>query len=266
MIIRIDDSVFTVDENEAYTVLRLIKKVLIPKQESFQSDVDSAVAKSNEALNKAAANSEAIEAIEDELESINETKIPNLQDELNSVGASVDMVGSQVTVIQGDVEHILTEDIPMLNNDLISIGQSLNNKLDKFTPNTQGWKVVYSTDNGGSWQEETVNVNVAVVQLGKLKLFRCSMFPAPSLDVTGNVCWGIKIPDNISGIPCVYGTIALAGQLWCNIINHPFEINKNILVCNTTTYWSTSTGFKRSASFGGSSTNIDFFGWYIEED
>lgn len=61
MIIRINDTVFTVNESEAYTVLRLIQNVLIPK-------IDEAVTKSENAENSITSINENINVIESNID------------------------------------------------------------------------------------------------------------------------------------------------------------------------------------------------------
>lgn len=61
MIIRINDTVFTVNESEGYTVLRLIQNVLIPK-------IDEAVTKSENAENSITSINENINAIESNID------------------------------------------------------------------------------------------------------------------------------------------------------------------------------------------------------
>lgn len=63
MIIHIDDTVFTVNENEAYTILRLINSVLIPKIEDINIIADDAKKTANEAK-------EAVESLQASIKDI----------------------------------------------------------------------------------------------------------------------------------------------------------------------------------------------------
>lgn len=270
MIIRIDDSVFTVDESEAYTVLRLIKKVLIPKQESFQGDVDNAVAKANEALNKATDNSEAIESIEDELEGINETTIPNIKEDITSLETTINLVGGQVTAMQGDVEHLITEDIPMLNADLVSIGQSLNNKVDKYAQRTEQWDIMWSLnglEEGYAYGADdfAVKADVTVQEVGNVVFFSClwtNVFTWRS--TSGSTNFAIKIPDtNVVGLS-VSGCIGNTTEVTAKFARLEEPSNRYIVVANNSDVvagWYGS-GIISAEIIGG--TSYHFSGFYIK--
>lgn len=224
MIIRIDDSVFTVDESEAYTVLRLIKKILIPKIEESVDAIESVVDTANNAM-------DAVEQVESEIEA--------LQNMDNSHAQAILTLNTGLQTLRNNVNHIVTDDIPNLEL----------NKLDKTNSTVENWKLIKSTG-GNVWVDSGATFGVTTYRLGKCVMFSFNGSITNSSEGSSSTHWAIEVPSS-SSIFC-YGTGSVTGQVFGYTVPFGGRIMFNKFPYITTSLdYSTGTPTHIIASFGG---------------
>lgn len=156
--IKINDTVFTVNEDEAYTVLELLRNVIMPKVEENTQDITTntedinqnkqMLANHSAAITQNAANilknTNAIEQLESEL-------VP-IQDNVADLLSDVETLKTETETLGNDINHISGTDIPEIESNI----NTLNTKTNQNSQNIASIGVQYNALNAAKYDNATI--------------------------------------------------------------------------------------------------------------
>lgn len=164
MYLKINDTVFTIEEQEAYTILELLRNVVIPKVET---------------------NAENIKTLQDGIEQI-ESELDGVQTKLVQIGTAVTTNAGNIQKLRNDVDHILTVDIVDLNSQITGLKSRMTNVETATNTNATSINTINNITIPGMMEEisntqtdlstaksqinqNTQNINSNLVQINALK-------------------------------------------------------------------------------------------------
>lgn len=165
MIIRINDEVFTVDQNEAYTVLELLRNVIMPKVEENTQDITTNTEDINQNKQMLANHSTAITQnsanILKNTNDINqlESELEPIQDNVADLLSDVETLKTETETLGNDINYISGTDIPEITANINTLNAKTNQNSQNITSIGDQYNVLNASkyDNATITNENTLN-------------------------------------------------------------------------------------------------------------
>lgn len=253
MDIKINDSVFTINEQECYTVLELIRKLVMPQLSQNTSDIEN-INSEIETINTSVS---VIPSLTEGLTNVTNKANQNSQN-INSLNVSIQALNSNkydnVTISDDTLSFYA-------NNSLkkqITLPTSGGGGSDNVTTGESDVKIGYSTDLGNTITE----VDTLTAQYIKVGNFCYIYIPFTTIEQSGttSTTWHIELPfepaeKQFTQVGTATTTTVLAGYWMVNSYNNTITLNK-------TNYYQTSTEYYRG-NLGGPALNSFISGGYF---
>lgn len=158
MIIRINDEVFTVDQNEAYTVLELLRNVIMPKVEENTQDITTNTEDINQNKQMLANHSTTITQnsanILKNTNDINqlESELEPIQDNVADLLSDVETLKTETETLGNDINYISGTDIPEITANI----NTLNAKTKQNSQNITSIGDQYNALNASKYDNATI--------------------------------------------------------------------------------------------------------------
>lgn len=158
MYLKINDTVFTVNEDEAYTVLELLRNVVMPKVEENTQDIITNTEDINQNKQMLANHSSAItQNAANILKNTNdidqlESELVPIQNNVADLLSDVETLKTETETLGNDINHISGTDIPEIESNI----NTLNTKTNQNSQNITSLGVQYNALNAAKYDNATI--------------------------------------------------------------------------------------------------------------